>query len=435
MTPATSDALIAFALDEPRPGGGEHGHTLMFDGWVLGRERRVVALQITAAFCEPRRLPVNIDRPEVGAAHPEVRWAGRSGFRGAISTVSLPRDFLLSVSAVFGDETQAFMATISGRRADLVTAGELSAATPGELAPLALTTLARTGSTWVTGLLGAHPAILAPQPFRFEPRAGAFWMDVLATLAEPQSYHQMVAPDAYGHHWWTGERRMIPQARFEAGDRLGRWLDTEYVEDIATFARRQVDSFYRHAAEPGDLRTASFFLEKSWPGPSTRMLRALYPRMREVFLVRDFRDVACSIFAYNRRRGFESFGRRGVATDRDYIAGPLLQFARGLLDAWRAEAGTAFLLRYEDLVRDPHPTLERVFSHLGLDWDDDLVERAVRGAEHSEGLGDHQTAASLEATVGRWREDLGEAEQEAFEGEWAEVLADFGYPGAVSDGA
>ena len=38
-------------------------------------------------------------------------------------------------------------------------------------------------------------------------------------------------------------------------------------------------------------------------------MRQLYPRAREIFLVRDPRDTLASMLAFNARRGFVDFGR------------------------------------------------------------------------------------------------------------------------------
>ena len=41
---------------------------------------------------------------------------------------------------------------------------------------------------------------------------------------------------------------------------------------------------------------------------SAALTAELYPDAREVFLVRDFRDMVASIFAFNRKRGVRGFG-------------------------------------------------------------------------------------------------------------------------------
>ena len=49
-------------------------------------------------------------------------------------------------------------------------------------------------------------------------------------------------------------------------------------------------------------------------------MRELYPAARELFLVRDFRDMIASMQAYNARKGFGDFGRE-TAAERRHLAG------------------------------------------------------------------------------------------------------------------
>ena len=80
---------------------------------------------------------------------------------------------------------------------------------------------------------------------------------------------------------------------------------SDHVADLATFAQQRIDAVYRQVAALGDGR-AEFFAEKCLPeGNVPQLLRELYPDAREVFLVRDFRDMLCSIRAFNEKRGCE----------------------------------------------------------------------------------------------------------------------------------
>jgi hypothetical protein len=205
-----------------------------------------------------------------------------------------------------------------------------------------------------------------------------------------------------------------------------RWLGTRHVEELARFCADRIDEFYRHAIPADRYARAAYFVEKLWPGTSTpTILRDLYPGVREIVLVRDFRDVACSILAYSRVRGLPLFGLGGVGSDEEYVRGPLLRSARSLLASWRQRATDVLLLRYEDLVRDTRATLHGLLSHAGVDASGDTIEAMIEATPTDRG--DHQTSASAAASVGRWRAELGEPERRAFEGEFAAVLEAFGY--------
>ena len=50
-----------------------------------------------------------------------------------------------------------------------------------------------------------------------------------------------------------------------------------------------------------------------WPNYLPVLIRELYPRAKEIFLVRDFRDMARSIMAFDAKRGYAGFGRARTA--------------------------------------------------------------------------------------------------------------------------
>jgi hypothetical protein len=157
------------------------------------------------------------------------------------------------------------------------------------------------------------------------------------------------------------------------------------------------------------------------------MLSGLYPGMREVFLVRDFRDMACSVAAYGRKLGFHGFGREFVDSDEAYVAGPLHENAVAMMEMWRRRRDRAHLVRYEDLVGDPRAALVELLRYLGLDASDDTIERMIAEGVDEAAQADHQTAKSVQDSVGRWREDLTDSVQRVFNESYGEVLAEFGY--------
>jgi hypothetical protein len=419
----SEEALLGFVLEQPEPASEFGGYRLALDGWVLGAGSPVAWLQLSGPDIPPKRLPVNVDRPDVARANPDVPWAGKSGFRGGVGTLSLPHEFEIQLQALFADDSRAQLGTIRGRR-HLPRLGDGDA----RLQPLIVTTLGRTGSTWLTGLLGQHPEIIAWGPYRYEPRAAPYWMDVLAALSEPQSYQQLVAPDVYGPEWWLGTRRQLAQNPMRHDPQMRYWLESGYVEGLIRLCKRQIEDFYRHAVSPERFEQASHFVEKIWPGsPAQGMLADLYPGMREVFLVRDYRDMACSVYAFSERLGFQSFGRQHVQSDEDYISGPLLESANLVLEMWKRCRHRAHLVRYEDLVTETAGTLGELLDYVGVDSSNETVERMISTGVSSDALGVHMTAPSVSETVGRWRKDLDDSVKRRFAQHFGEVLSEFGY--------
>lgn len=414
--------VAGFALEHPQSGADLHGHSVTLQGWALGARAPVDWVVLSAPDYPARKLPVNVERPDVAEAHPDVPWASRSGFRAAISTLALPGRFELYLDTLQADGTRVNVGVIQGSREPLRLYGQ------SRLQPLIVTTLGRTGSTWLTGLLGQHPELLAWRPYDYEPRAAWYWMDILATLSEPQSYQQLVAPDAYGEEWWLGTMRRLEPNPMARDPEMRMWLETGYIEELVSLCKHQIESFYRHAVSPTSFERASHFVEKVWPGSRAQgMLMDLYPGMREIFLVRDFRDIACSVFAFIRRLGYQAFGREDAASDADYIRGPLLDNATVMLEMWKRRCDRAHLVRYEDLVSDPARELSTILDYIGADSAPQVIESMIERGVDTVALEDHLTAASVSKSIGRWRSDLSAEQHALFEESYEEILAEFDY--------
>jgi hypothetical protein len=174
------------------------------------------------------------------------------------------------------------------------------------------------------------------------------------------------------------------------------------------------------------VRDAVFFAEK-YPLRTAALARELYPDAREIFLVRDFRDMIASILAFNAKRGVQGFGRAGAAGDRDFVL-RLGDWADALVRAWERRSERAHLLRYEELVTTPRESARDLLAHLGLGAGDGLLDAMV-GALDADlpALADHATAADPRASIGRWRRDLEPELAEACEEAFGGALEAFGY--------
>ena len=227
--------------------------------------------------------------------HPEARAGGpRSASTALRAPCALPPDFELEVRAVLESGRRAPMALLRGTREPLPHG--LRAA----LQPLMVTTLGRTGSMVLMRMLEAHPEVLVYRPHRYEQRVAGYWLDVLLTLSDPSSYMRQIAPagNLEDPLWWLGPEPPPPRLR---DSDLQRWLGSEALR--AARARQPRSGSRRSTTRSPRRRTSrrrGCFAEKH--SLRTAALGAeLYPRRREVFLVRDFRDMVTSIMAFNRR--------------------------------------------------------------------------------------------------------------------------------------
>ncbi len=136
------------------------------------------------------------------------------------------------------------------------------------------------------------------------------------------------------------------------------------------------------------------------------MLWDLYPNAKEILLVRDVRDMLCSIFAFNKQRGFDAFGRESTSSDEEFVS-QLGKTYDQIVATWHARSDRAHLLRYEDLILKPTETLADILRYLNVDASAATIQGMLDSvAEDSAVQADHRTAGSPAASVGRWKQDL-----------------------------
>lgn len=156
-----------------------------------------------------------------------------------------------------------------------------------------------------------------------------------------------------------------------------------------------------------------------------------FPEARFVHVLRDGRDVACSLRTHPRH---------------EVVDGRLVP-----LDTWKPLAGCArrwrddiecsrphwndprfHTLRYEDLVRDPGSVLRRLMAFLGEPWDDAMLAHAggsssrdvTRFAQNPEAIG-----AVNASSIGRWQRDLDAKDRDTFKRIAGPLLIELGYAG------
>ena len=198
-----------------------------------------------------------------------------------------------------------------------------------------------------------------------------------------------------------------------------------HEDSVADFAR----VFGNHVKAIAEEYYAARFVGKAYrrwgdklPDPRAALAaRDLWPDTDYIVLVRDPRDVLCS---------FRRFADAGGAAVKEHLPEWGQRTAADFCVEYRTLYGYGLdhmpkhlLLRYEDLVRSPQEVLHRTLTHLGLAAD----------AVHSQDLeqdnlfAKHGTSASALASIGRWRQDLPQADQDHVRAQLADLLTRFGY--------
>jgi len=392
-------ALLGCSLDGPKDGATSATYSFELVGWALaeaGPMNRVEAIQEgrVVAAAEPGEA-----REDIAAAFPDVAHAGTCGFRLPVGTLDLRGEFEISVVAWGGDGSRAEIAAVRGRRAALPAVSE------DLIQPLMVNTIGRSGSTWLVWVLSCLAESVCVSPWSSDARVGSYWASVLQTLARPQSYLAQLEPGPIGQPSWWYDR---PDLKFGMGGApaLEGWLGGSAVDQLVEMCSERIETFYSRLAEPGD--RPRYFVEKFLPHQVVPdLLAEMYGGSREVVLVRDFRDILCSVIAFNHKRGYAAFGRGKAGSDEEYVETVLRSSAEWLKRRLDERGDAIHLIRYEDLIEEPAATVGEMMRYLGLGGGDEEVAAIVERAERDGPVVDeHRTSEKVSASIGRWKRDL-----------------------------
>ena len=339
--------IVEGYIDLPADEESTDTYNLFFLGWVLGRDSPAVSVDL---FCDGTKLvsmPVALPRPDVHRKYPHLGHSQVVGFEARVNALCLPSNCSFSFVAVLKNGVRAEFARLATEL------GPIETAYSPRLGPLLVNSMGRTGSTFCMKILSGHPAVTMFRAYPYECDAAAYWMHMLRVLAgdttrdRSRDRRKFVAePRSIGAHPF-----FFDTAKKEGYD-LNGWFGARYSSDAAAFCQRSIDGFYQRIAETNGDSRAVRFCEKSYPNPIFFLFGRLYPAAKEIVLVRDFRDVVCSILEFNKKRGFEAFGRENCGSDEDYVKNKIRSGALKFLKRWQSPSGNTLRLRYEDLVRD-----------------------------------------------------------------------------------
>lgn len=263
----------------------------------------------------------------------------------------------------------------------------------------------RSGTTLLAQCLNAHPDIVVPDETDFIVPTGF----ILNRIGDEALGRRLVADLIVGSH------------RF--GDSIGRFLTPEMVRaeveaapyDIVGVVSAIYDAVARVAGarvagdkSPNDLQFMRILLDDGF-----------YNVVQVIHIVRDVRDVMVSMYKLGwiprLRYGYPRFW----SSDNIFAANRL----SGSPERYH-------FLRYEDLVRDPATVLAGVCEHLGVPFDDAMVdvERRRLASQHPDMPHHARTFGSIDqAGIGAYRDAFDEESLEHVERLGAEGLRRFGY--------
>jgi len=417
--PEVADGLLGAVIEAPQEGARRRQFTLWIRGWAAAVADRVVAVEVGDGLRVILRAGVLSRRPDVVVTHPGA--PDECGFNFGVQSLELPHTFELELWAVTKSGARHPLGKIRGRRESLPQNESL------QLAPVLITTIGRSGSKWLTTLLGCHPDIVAFEPLVYEPRVATYWLSVFRALSTPYSYLRQIHADNLGERrWWLGDGAGDLPTPPPPGSL--DWLGGGGVMRLARMCQGAIDAFYRHTAAANDKPEARYFVEKFTVHPQLLNLATeLFPQAREIILVRDLRDWLSSVLSWNALHDQNGFGREEGMSDAVYLQERARMHAEALLARSRERQGAAHVVRYEDLITAPEQTLGDLLGFLGLGAGP-APARLVEDASRDHELMDpHRTVADPQASIGRWRRDLAPELAELATDALGPALRGFGY--------
>jgi hypothetical protein len=184
-----------------------------------------------------------------------------------------------------------------------------------------------------------------------------------------------------------------------------------YAPRVLRETLRNLTKNYYACIALGQGKEPNCFVEKCELDAALRMnIRELFPRRREIILIRDMRDVYCSYMSY-----FPS-------ASKDYAIKVLDNSAKYLMRINEKRSPDSLFIRYEDCVADAEPTFRRIWQFLGV-----TPQLVTPGGDSEHLFSIHATSGSVKASIGRWNHDLPVEEQAECSALFDGFLAMFGY--------
>jgi hypothetical protein len=283
---------------------------------------------------------------------------------------------------------------------------------PG-LVPILVTCAGRSGSTMLLNEFSAHPEIVTGDRYPYEIKQIAYHAAAFRALMADGDRERSTDPDTMLApnmcHSIGANPYNIP-GLFDLGTN-GECLRDFWRSTLparhASLYRGLIQEFYATLAAGQDKTAARFFCEKGdIHETAVEGGRLFFDTIKEIVIVRDPRDLLCSMIAFWNLPVDEAIGTLRATFPR------VAQLAR--------EAGPSTLvLRYEDLIRDAAGTRRRLSEFIGAD-----LSKATTAAPVPDS---HRTSPNVAGSIGRWKQELSREQIEACEVAFASQMRAFAY--------
>lgn len=228
---------------------------------------------------------------------------------------------------------------------------------------------ARDHASAVTSSSGTRHGIICGLP-----RSGTTLLDTflrahsqLALLEEEPFLNRAIHASISDRGGWQNLQAITREQSEEVRER--------YLEDVGSLSREIVDTNYIVDRHPFNT-------------PIVGAIRQALPDARIVFIARHPLDVVFSIFMQDFQLGDALSNGLTLERSARFYDAMMRAFVAGA-DATGADV---LFIRYEDLISDPESILRKVTDHLGVDWEDGILDHQksaeargrIRTASHSQ---------------------------------------------------
>jgi hypothetical protein len=206
------------------------------------------------------------------------------------------------------------------------------------------------------------------------------------------------------------------QTSYELVGLIGSEFNVPFSKIYDRHAREMVLEFYREQFPDKDF---SHWGDKLTDPNAALAFRNLFANVRYIVLIRDPRDVICSLRAFAAKE-------RVKAINAELSNLTIEEYSEYWLNLYHGSTSYLHghhLLRYEDLIAEPLVETKRVLAYLGLELS---AEHAAR-VSSMDSFSGHGTSESVAASSGRWQRELDSSEVKTVEGICGDLMKEHGY--------
>ena len=295
--------------------------------------------------------------------------------------------------------------------------GNLNLASPTSrqtLTPILVTSAGRSGSSLFMARLRSHPQIIVAGDHPYEVLLLTYYALAFRTLVSQADRERSADPDtmlAAQHRYHTGFNPFNDRV-FGSNPQLAEYWNDTVPSSLGRAFGKLVSDYYEVVTALTKKSQPIYLAEKSKPNADIRRAaQVMFGLTKEIVLIRDPRDLLCSMKSFWKTDTTSAIGN--ISSQMDYL--------RRLRDS---NAEHTLFIKYEDVVLNAEETMRRVHTFLGL-------SNPIAHGSGSEGavFSYHGTSASPSQSVGRWRSDLSAEEIETSRTKFATILESFEYKG------